>query len=369
MLEAGLIVNPVAGTGGPKGLKGSDGSLAGSALEMGAVLISGQRAAEALKSLIIEAQDELIQLPMIMTCSGKMGEDSIKQSGYKSFTVVYEGIEPTSGRDTTSAARVMKEKGADLIIFSGGDGTARDVVEGVGEDFPVIGIPAGVKMYTGIFLNRPSDLGKAVLDILNKGLRTTNVELLDFDRAADGPDMGVGRYGKATVPLLHSIQAGKSEYPTEEEDLEGIRSYLVDNMDNEIYYVMGTGSTVKNTVRMLGYMTPILGVDIFLGKRLVASDVTDTDLLSLLHEGRRIRVILTPLGGNGFILGRGNQQISPAFIASMKREDLIVVASREKINRLGVIRVDTGDALLDSSLKGPVEVITGYASRKICEIV
>ena len=369
MLEAGLIVNPVAGVGGPKGLKGSDGSLAGSALEMGAVLISGQRTAEAFESLIREAQDELIQLPRIMTCSGKMGEDSLRQSGYRNFTIVYEAIEPTSDRDTTAAARIMKEKGADMIIFSGGDGTARDVVKGVGGGFPVIGIPAGVKMYTGIFLNRPSDLGRAVMDILNKGLGTTSVELLDFGQASDGPNMGVGRYGKATIPLLQSIQAGKSEYPTADEDLEGISSYLVENMENESYYVMGTGSTVKNTVRMLGYMTPVLGVDIFRGKRLVASDVTDADLLSLLHEGRRLHVIVTPLGGNGFIFGRGNQQISKTFIASLKKEDLIIVASREKINRLGVIRVDTGNTLLDSSLKGPVEVITGYASRKICEIV
>lgn len=368
-MEAGLIVNPVAGVGGPKGLKGSDGTLAGSALDKGAVLTSGHRACEAFDSLIAEAQDELLNLPDIMTCSGSMGEDALRLSGYRNFTIVYEVNDQTTGRDTTEAARVMKERGADIIVFSGGDGTARDVVRGVGEDFPVIGIPAGVKMYTGVFLNRPSDLGRAMLDILINGLRTTKVELLDFDRSSEDPSIGVGRYGRATIPVLQSIQAGKSEYPAEEEDLEGICSYLIEKMQNDTYYVMGTGSTVKAAVRMLGYVTPSLGVDIILGREMEASDVTDTDILSLLHKGKRICVVVTPLGGNGFIFGRGNQQISPAFLSSIEREDLIILATREKINRLGVLRVDTGNAQLDSSLKGLVEVITGYASRKICEVV
>ncbi len=371
MIRAGLIVNPVAGVGGPKGLRGSDGELAGRALRNGARQKSGQRAQQAMASLAEAMHDEGMELPEILTCGGAMGEDALKGAHYGNYTVVYNAPRNTTARDTVAAAGLIKERGADIIVFCGGDGTARDVVEGAGSDFPILGIPAGVKMYTGLFLGRPCELGRSMLEIMANGLKTKHVYLLDFAKTDGKEGTGVERYGDAAVPLLRSVQQAKSESPGPGEELEGISDYFLESISSEAYYVMSTGSTVKFILRKLGYNTPVLGVDIMKGRELVGMDVTDDMLDALLHNaaGHELFVVVTPLGGNGFIFGRGNQQISASFISSVGRERVIVVATTEKMNMLRTLRVDTGDPGLDSALRGPIEVLTGYATRRISEVV
>lgn len=370
MFRAGLIVNPLAGVGGPKALRGSDGPLAADAISKGATMLAADRAREAIRSLIDAYSERQTDPPQVLVCGGPMGEDVLTDSGCEAFRVVYLPDSPTTPQDTVESARIMKEQGADLILFAGGDGTARDVVKGVGPEFPVLGIPAGVKMYTGIFLYRPAQLGRAVMEMEINGLRTSQVNLLDFERQDKNEPSGLAKFGTVTVPLLDWVQTGKSESSSEEDELEGIGTYMREHLSADSYYVIGTGRTVKSILQGLGYDTPVLGVDLLQGDILKGRDLTDTELAGLLTgvDRNRIFFIVTPLGGNGFILGRGNQQISPLLLKGCPRENVIVVSTTSKVNKLGRLRVDTGDNSLDERLRGLTEVITGYGRRRVCVI-
>lgn len=371
MIKVGLLVNPLAGVGGPKALRGSDGVLAADALAKGAKQLSLARAEEAIRSLIEICAEEQTELPSILTCAGAMGEEVLLKTSYRQYSVVYRPGKPTTPKDTVLSATAMKKEGACMILFTGGDGTARDVVAGVGSDFPVLGIPSGVKMFTGVFLWRPDQLGKAISQIIAQGLRTSKLELLDFREQGKGEPVGVAKFGTVTVPVLDSVQSGKSESASEEEELAGIGVYIREFLRDDCYYVMGTGRTAKSVLRVLGHETPVLGVDLLRGDKLVGKDLTDTELNDMLSGvGKdRIYIMVTPLGGNGFILGRGNQQISPELLTDIPRRNVVVVSTTEKLNRLNSLRVDTGDGPLNTRLRGLTEVITGYGRRRVCEVV
>ncbi len=92
------------------------------------------------------------------TAGGVMGEDVLRTRTDK-VTVVYATPENTSDRDTRGACAALLEAGIDILLFTGGDGTARDVMDAVDEQVPVIGIPSGVKMHSGVFANTPHDAG------------------------------------------------------------------------------------------------------------------------------------------------------------------------------------------------------------------
>lgn len=371
MIKVGLIVNPIAGVGGPKALRGSDGSLPAAALARGARMQSVERTEAAVRSLISACAEELTEIPSILTCAGAMGEEALISASYENFEVVYHPESPTTADDTVKAAKIMKQRGVELLLFTGGDGTARDIVSAVGSEFPVLGIPSGVKMFTGIFLYRPDYLGRAIVQIAANGMRTSQEYLLDFEERGKGEPIGVARFGKATVPVLESVQSAKSESTSDEEELEGIGAYLSESLRVDSYYVVGTGRTVKALMSQLGYNTPVLGVDLLKGNKLEGQDLTDSELNSLLSGvGKgRIFVIVTPLGGNGFIFGRGNQQISPELLKDIPRKNVVVVSTTAKVNRLERLRVDTGSGAVDSRLKGLTEVIIGYGRRRVCEIV
>lgn len=370
MIRAGLIVNPVAGVGGPKAHKGSDGSIAAAAMAEGAVPLAGSRTREAIISLIASVHEEGVELPEMVTCSGSMGEQELVAAGFPGFSVIYNAPSVTSASDTARAAALMKEHGMDIILFAGGDGTARDVARAVGEEFPILGIPAGVKMYTGAFLNMPSDLGRALIQLMTQGIRTMKIELLDFSSQPDAGSIGVEVYGKASIPVISCSQAGKSEHPSTQEELDGISSRVLEKMKSGAYFVMGTGNTVKAIMRRLGHSTPVLGVDLLIGTRLLASDVTDERLTELLSgvPDESIFIVVSPIGGNGFLFGRGNQQIPSSIIGKAAGGNIIVVSTTEKMNRLRKLRVDSGDTMLDLKLKGIVEVITGYTTLRVSEI-
>lgn len=366
----GFIVNPLAGIGGPKALKGSDGRLAESAIRLGAKAAAPEKARIAVASLLDALRDEGIEEPHLLTCSGPMGEESLKKAGYVNYSIVYSPKEVTAPEDTTNAAREMMVGGADIVLFTGGDGTARDVVAATGMKLPVLGIPSGVKMYSGAFLNTPGELGPAMIEILTGGMKTARIELLDFDREPDGSEPAVAKYGQALTPVLSRVAGGKSEEPSVEEELEGISAYVIDSMISDCLYVMGTGSTVKFILRKLGYFTPVLGIDILINRKLVEKDVTDESLGRLLGgaEMKKVFLILTPLGGNGFILGRGNQQLTSSLVSSLPRENIIIIATKDKMNKLKELKVDTGDETVDRKLKGIVEVVTGYGLRMVSRI-
>ena len=360
------MVNPVAGMGGSVGLKGTDGDdILKEAVARGATKESPKRTNRALRGLngMVDFQ--------FMTCSGEMGKEELDRAGIRSV-VVYEPPAETSRRDTVAAVRAFVKDGADIVIFAGGDGTARDVLEAVDPKVPMIGIPTGVKMHSAVFLNSPEDLAQLLEDFSRTGA-TREAEVMDIDETSfRNGVLKTKLFGVAKVPddRVH-LQAGKAEYHSggaDEEALE-IGQYVVDDMEDGIAYVIGPGSTTARIGEILGQAKALLGVDVFLNRKLVLHDASEKDLLGFLKSQRLNKIVVTPIGAQGFFFGRGNQQISAKVIRVVGRENVVVLATPTKLKDTLVLRVDTGDSQLDESLRGRIKVVTGYRRRRLVPVL
>ena len=371
-----FVVNPLAGIGGPLALKGSDGEAALIALEQRAKPSSPQRATrflERLKSLGLENMLELL------TSSGAMGEEEAKLVGL-SVTVVYRPPKwPTTRLDTIATVKTCIEKGVDIVVFVGGDGTARDVLEALRisrAEIPVLGVPAGVKMYSSVYAENP----EAAADVLKEWLSSGGLceaEVLDIDEDAfRAGTLRVKLYGIARVPCSTRL-VGSSKQPTpsspeEEENKQAIARYITEAMEECTLYILGPGSTVKAIADELGVEKTLLGVDVIHNRRLVVLDVDEERLYNIVRKhiakGGAAKIIVTPIGGQGYILGRGNQQISPRIVSLVGRENIIVVATRSKVGQLKKLRVDTGDPELDRKLKGYIRVVVDYGEELMMRI-
>lgn len=366
-MRAGFLVNPVAGMGGAVGLKGTDGvDTQLEAVRRGASKIAPKRAVEALKSIFPSG----IRIEF-STCSGDMGADELREAGLEG-EVVYEPSRPSTREDTAKAAAAFARIGVALIIFVGGDGTARDIVGAVDGTVPIVGVPSGVKMHSGVFLNRPEDLG-AVLSGFEENPATAEVEVLDVDEELFRRGILQARlYGIARAPSDRArIQTGKMVYHsgTADDEAAEIGKYMADEMRDGVLYILGPGSTTAAIAKELGLSKTLLGLDAILDRRIVCSDAAESDLLRLLAEHRDVKVILTPIGSQGFFLGRGNQQISARVLRELGKENIIVVATPTKLAGTPVLKVDTGDPELDREFRGRMKVVTGYKRRRIVEVV
>lgn len=367
--KLGLIVNPIAGMGGRVGLKGSDGpEILEKAIELGAVSTSPGRAVEALKRIApIKDSIELITYPH------EMGEDEARECGFDPRVIGSIQRGKTTPEDTKAAAREMVEAGVDLILFAGGDGTARDIHAAIDGEVPVLGIPTGVKIHSGVFAINPSSAGDLAVMYLREGQTATReAEVMDIDEEAFREDRISARlYGYLTVPheknLVQSSKGGSP--PHEELSLEAIARDIIEEMEEDAIYIIGPGTTTRPIAESLGLPKTLLGVDVVLDGRLVASDVNEAQLLELI-EGRRAKIIVTAIGGQGFIFGRGNQQISPEVIKRVGEENIIVVATPGKLASLEgrPLLVDTGERELDERLRGYIRVITGYSRRVVYKV-
>ncbi|WP_237068391.1 ATP-NAD kinase family protein [Microbulbifer guangxiensis] len=361
--KLGLIINPWAGIGGPAGLKGSDGEdTVREALEAGVEPRAQQRADVALQALH-EFRDRV----EILCFAGNMGEDLARSSGF-TVTVVGEAeSDPSTPADSERAAREIRTAGADLIVFVGGDGTARNMVNALGAEFPVLGIPAGVKMHSACFAISP----KAAGEVLRRLLAGELVDLREHEvRDIDEKSFREGRvstryYGELLVPEEgHFVQAVKNAgREVEELAVADIAAEVVEDIEPETLYVVGPGSTTLAVLDELGCEGTLLGVDLLLDGELIARDIGARDIEAALanHDGPA-KIILTAIGGQGHLIGRGNQQFSPAVLHAVGRENLIVVATKTKITELGgrPLLVDSGDPDLDRDWSGFIPVITGY---------
>ena len=363
----GLIVNPIAGIGGRVGLKGSDGLVIQQrARQLGARALAGERAAAALESLCpLAGEIELLTPP------GAMGETIARQLGFTLHRIVSPGREgswetgSTRAADTREAARLMRAAGADLILFAGGDGTARDIYEAIGEDFPALGIPAGVKIYSPVFGVTPKSTGELALAFLQgRQTRMRQCEVLDLDEEAYRQgQINTRLYGYLTIPYRRAhVQNQKVPAPASEAaQAQAIAADVVEHMTPEKAYLLGPGTTTRAVAARLGLPKTLVGVDILTRSEALVLDASESQILELLVQ-RPLGMIVTPTGGQGFLFGRGNQQISPAVIRPFEREDIQVISLASKINALGghPLMVDTGDPELDSRLAGYIKVITGY---------
>lgn len=361
--EIGLVVNPIAGMGGAVGLKGTDGAeTLTEARKRGAVARAPARAREALRALAAKGLD----IHMI-TCAGMMGEESLDSLGID-FEVVYVPQTETTAEDTRGALEAIRERDVELVLFCGGDGTARDVLATLGSRVPVVGIPAGVKMHSSVFALTPRNAADLVEGYLRDG-RVREAEVMDVDE--DSFRKGVVSatlHGLAMVPDddVH-LQPTKSSYGSggAMEETGELAAFVSEEMEHGVMYLLGPGSTTAAIARALGQDKTLLGVDAYEDGELVALDMSEREILELLKSHTRSRIIVTPIGSQGFVFGRGNQQMSADVIRRVGPENVVVVATPTKLKGTPLLRVDTGDTALDSEFSGPVKVVTGYRRRKL----
>ena len=366
--RVGLVVNPVAGMGGRVGLKGTDGDeMLEEALFRGA-----EPVAPGCTHRFLARLGELASSIEWLTCGYDMGAEELSESGRverQHFQVVLEPPMPedTGPEDTVATCQAFLRQGADLIVFCGGDGTARDVLGAIGDAVPVLGVPAGVKMFSGIFALSP----EAAADVLTAHLRGEaelgEGEVVDVDEVAyrEGR-LAVSLFGTMRIIRSQSlIQDTKrvSSLGDEGEAQDLIARYVVEILGEAKHplVLLGAGTTVEAVARRMGVPKTPLGVDVVRGGELLVTDASETDLLEVLAGEDGATIVLSPIGAQGFLLGRGNQQISPAVLeAAGGTSSLLIVATPHKLRSMKSLQVDTGDASLDARIAGMRRVVTGY---------
>jgi predicted polyphosphate/ATP-dependent NAD kinase len=394
--KLGLIVNPVAGVGGRVGLKGSDGAdVLRAALERGASRDAPRRAQTALERLS-RLRDEI----EIVTWPGEMGEDEARAAGFsprvlgtfagrRSYVMCETEREPgqpvhiacddfvmTTPADTEAAARALLGAGADLILFAGGDGTARNICDAVGDRVPVIGVPAGVKIHSAVYATTPAAAGDVAALLLHDrpgGVRLREGEVMDIDEEAFRENrVSACLYGYLTVPYARGLTQGAKAggVAGEEHTLNDVAAEVIGEMRPGALYILGPGTTTRTVMERLGLPKTLLGVDAVRDGELAGADLAEGELLALIDSCPEAHIVVTVIGGQGYIFGRGNQQISPAVIRRVGTAGIVVIATQAKLLSLEgrPLLVDTGDAILDAELSGYVKVITALGERTMYKV-
>jgi predicted polyphosphate/ATP-dependent NAD kinase len=359
----GLIVNPVAGMGGAVGLKGTDGrAVLKKAVSLGAKPIAPARAEFFLSEL--KFADEKIRL---VVGAGNMGEEEAISCGF-ACTVLGERKKETTAEDTREIARKIANAKADLLVFCGGDGTARNILEVIKMDIPVLGVPTGVKMHSSVFAVDTKATAKIAIRFLWGELPLREAEVMDVDENAFRAGRVSSRlYGYLLTPYEpYLIQGAKMASPITESELRNqaaIAIYIIENMKPDVAYIIGPGTTTRTIGDLLDAKKTLLGVDVFYNKKIAASDVNEQQILEKIR-GKTAQIIVTPIGGQGFIFGRGNQQISPEVIHRVGLDNIVVVATAGKLRSLKSLRVDTGDSNLDDDFRArSLKVVADYKTE------
>ncbi|MEM2911007.1 MAG: ATP-NAD kinase family protein [Candidatus Bathyarchaeia archaeon] len=366
--NVGFIVNPIAGMGGTVGLKGTDGKvILKKAIALGAKPVAPARA-ESFLSELKPLRDRL----HLIVGAGSMGENEAQSCGL-SYTALGERKKETSAKDTIEIAKRIMEKGADLLVFCGGDGTASDVLKAVDMRIPVLGVPTGVKMHSAVFAVNPKAAAKIATKFLFEKLPLKEAEVMDVNEEAYRKGhMSAELYGYILVPYEPSlIQGFKMASPITESELRNqaaIAIYVIENMEPDTVYIIGPGTSTRTISDLLDADKTLLGVDLFWNKQLIDKDVNEKQILEKI-SGKKAKIIVTPIGGQGFIFGRGNQQISPKVIRQVGVDNIIVVATKSKLENLKSLRVDTGDSSLDEELrKSRLKVIVDYKMERVMPV-
>jgi predicted polyphosphate/ATP-dependent NAD kinase len=370
MKKLGLIINPIAGMGGRVGLKGTDGSeILEKAIKLGAKPIAHRRALETLTALT-SLKDSII----LFTGPHKMGEDAAIESGFLPQIIAGVFFSTTTAKDTVRAARAMQERGVDLLLFAGGDGTARDVYEAIGNSTVALGIPTGVKIHSAVFALNPMAAGDlCTLYLQGKAKKVAEAEVMDINEEDFRRGILSARlYGYLKIPYrsryVQRLKSGSS--PDERYSQEAIAAAVVETMLDTHHYIIGPGTTTRAIMEKLGLDYSLLGIDIVFQKRLMGKDLNEKEILNIIR-GIPSMLVLTPIGGQGYLLGRGNQQISPEVISHVGKDNIIIVATPNKINSLEgrPLFVDSGDVKTDQLLSGYYRVFTSYRDSIIYRVV
>jgi predicted polyphosphate/ATP-dependent NAD kinase len=338
------------------------------AIQLGAVPRAEKRTEAALGALAQLGRDL-----EVITYGGAMGESAVVSRGMKLIIVGSASSSKSTPNDTRDAARALAADSVDLLLFTGGDGTARDIYDAVGTAITTLGVPAGVKIQSAVFATNPAVAGQVAAAYLKGGLRRTKqAEVMDIDEEEYRRGVLSARlHGYLQIPdASHRLQNRKAATaPSERLTQQAIAQELVERMTDDRFYIVGPGTTCACLMEMLGLGNSLLGVDIIRGRQLVGKDLSEQQILKSIGD-EECCLILTPIGGQGFLLGRGNQQISPDVIRKVLKENIIVVATSEKLSALRgrPLLVDTGDADCDSYLPGYYRVITGYREATVYRV-
>jgi predicted polyphosphate/ATP-dependent NAD kinase len=354
-MRLGVLVNPIAGMGGRVGLKGTDGKV-DEARGRGADPRAPDRARRMLTRLA-ERDAEL----ELLTAGDPMGASEARAAGFAPQIVFNPGenATETTAADTAAAVNAFVESGVDLVCFVGGDGTAADVADALADTgVPLLGVPAGVKVYSSVFAVSP----EAAADIAVDFDRTEQREVMDIDEddyraGAVSPELRA----VAAVPVADDLQSAKQRGGGSVETLaEGVAG----DVGPETTYILGPGSTLAAIKSALGFEGSPLGVDVWRDGEVIATDASEAEILDAMGEANTI--IVSPIGGQGFVFGRGNPQLSPAVI---RNAEVKIVASRAKLDDLRVLRVDTDDPDLDADLRGWRQVRVGRFETRLLKLV
>jgi predicted polyphosphate/ATP-dependent NAD kinase len=358
--KIGLIVNPIAGMGGSVGLKGTDGGeTLARAKALGAEPVAPVRALRALGRLAAAGKIAVLSGP------GVMGSMVAEQAGLAVVPLDIRLAVATTAADTRAAAQALQARGAALILFAGGDGTARDILDAVGDTVPLLGIPSGVKMHSAVFAISPEAAGQlAALVASDRDGRVSyrEAEIMDIDEEAVREGRITARlHGYGRMPFeRHLVQSAKAGGIAEDAALDAVCREIAREMRPGVVYILGPGTTTARILGNLGLTGTLLGVDAVLDGKLLGRDLTSAQIDEMVR-GRPVQIIVSVIGGQGYIFGRGNQQIAPHVIRAAGRDNIIVVATQRKLLSLtdGRLLVDTGDRQLDESLQGYIRVRTG----------
>lgn len=381
--KLGVVINPFAGIGGALALKGSDGAeIREKALAAGAPQLAMQKAQTALKACL-----HLKDYVQIFTGAGDMGELSARALDFEYYVLGpsvlgHSVLGPsqsaansqtdikTEASDTHQLIQRLIYAKVDLILFVGGDGTARDVYHAMSKKLPVLGVPAGCKIHSGVYAITPKAAGKVLAQVINGELVSLiQGEVRDIDEALFRQGkVRAKHFGELWIPeSLSYIQAVKMGGKESDELLlddiaEYIREIMQDKQDH--YFVMGSGSTVDAIMQYCGLQNTLLGVDVVKNGQVIKNDLSAQELIEICSN-KPCKLVITLIGGQGHILGRGNQQLSPAFIRQLGKDNILLVATKTKIQSLGGkgLISDSGDSDLDSELSGPIKIITGYRDQ------
>jgi len=369
MFKIGLVINPYAGIGGRVGFKGSDGDeIREQALKLGAKKLSLEKALLSFKQF-----EEHFSHIKVYTASGEMGEQLCTILNISHQVVLYPKSSShfqeqllTSAKDTELLVDELCQLELDIILFVGGDGTARNVCNVIKEEQLVLGIPAGVKIHSGVYSVSPEAAGKLMCELLSGNMVSVQqADVVDLNEV----EFRAGRvktkhYGEMSVPnsqvYMQSVKGGSSQ--SEDLELIDIASDVIEDMQDDVYYVVGSGTTCAAIMDELSITNTLLGSDVVFNQGLYLADATEKDLLHLLTNATKVVFILTVIGGQGHILGRGNHQISPEVIKKVGWSSFRIITTKSKLLELQgrPLQVDTGETELDHKLFGLKKVTTGY---------
>lgn len=379
MAIVGFLVNPIAGMGGRVGLKGTDDMVV-EARRRGAEPGARSRALSMLGALRDLLQRES-GAPRIdwLACAGEMGADVLAEAGFAPARVltVPELGRASSASDTKAAAAELLSAGVDLVLFCGGDGTARDIASVVGRRLPMLGIPSGVKMYSGVFGVSPARTAEIVIQFVAGKLQPTEVEILDIDEEKyRAGEWAVRLFQTVMTPYEPAYTQLSKQFAFETSDADAkaeIAAYVSEIVagEPETLFVLGPGSTLAAVATAMGLRKTLLGIDATLRGELVGEDMSEQDILAVLARHPHCKLVLSPIGAQGFVLGRGNLQLSPEAVRGIGISNVIVAATPAKLARTPVLRFDTGDADLDAEIAalGYVPVIIGYRRQRLVKVI